>query len=1594
MPRLWTNAMKLRLPSSLVHALLTTCAAALSTSTPLIADVPEDYTPVVITNVDQLADYTESDYIAFIISSDITDGAYRMTGAHQYWTDDALHTHVLTFDKLDGDSFDFALRIDDRLTAEKFKELNFTENRGRHVIYCTNDSIFDVINNDTVVFCRNQSSAPLNSLCNGGAIYSYYNVNFIDNKSISFIENEVICTTSSYASYQFDGGGICAQAISFLNNESVFLYGNNASGAGGAVYSSACIEITDNKVVEFQRNASATFGGAIALSMYSSGIVSLTRNEIVAFNENSANQDGGAIHSSGDSTISLEGNGSVEFSANSAESGGAIYALSTLNLMGNEAVIFSENTASESGGAIYGYGYSASIITLSCNGTVTFSGNSAETGGAIYGYSTSTITLGGNGIVTFSENSATNGGAICGYSTSTITLSGNETVTFSGNSATASGGVIYAPTGSILNLTGNESVTFIGNTATYSGGAIYVDRGTLNLTGNEHVVFQGNYKMSSIGASSTYQLHSIYGYESILNMSAGANQDIVFYDTLYANTTSTVSFNAKYEDKDGVEQEATGDIVFSGKYAAEDLKKLKADYTPQELTNSLTTEVLTTTNLYGGRLRIEDGAIYMGYGINVAVGSHATLRLANSELNQADYTGRYDVTLAPGTKLDLQGVNKISAKTLDMQDGSILSFTLGETNLTKAALTLNGIFNQGGNLTISIQGDETYDPVDTYTLITMASGTKPETWNIDKITLSGADTNVNHLWWENGVLYYRELPPLVTATWSGAQSRVWNFTDKNWTQDGDHYRYKDGVDVVFSDTGSGEVVLANEVAPLSVLVENSAGHDYSITGEGSLAGATALTKEGAGKLTIATANTYEGGTVINGGTVALGSDTALGTGDIQLNDGVLDLGGNTIANNIITPEDAIVTIGNGTTTGNLSLAYTELTITGNVQVDGVIQANLENMIIVDDGATLGISQAIINTGDYLDISGSIDISKMRGEVIGISLTGGENPANGFLGTTERVQVIDNVSGGEVYIDYANFYHVGMETQLDDNFMAEVVCSADYTVFYLNEDAEKLSQALKVAHAAGVELATVEMKSGTQLNVDSNANADLIHVESGTVTMNIAQRATLSETDTTRADFVLQGKGRYSLMSGSTTLGATMGDAWQGIVQINGATFSALDLDDYGAEDSTVSMNGVSAKLVNRSSADADKRTKFLTNLELLGDGLTLTDFTTSGLTYEFKGSVSGDGNMTFAPTGMRQRPTFVFTGDVSQWTGTYDNNKANRNSTLQFCGNATEMGAAIKQTAGAVTVVVGNGTEEHSTTFANEVEATDFTVSEQATAVLANDTVVTGKMTVLGSLKVEDGGNLALAQDATVSVGDSYTITGKGGTAPVLSGNMEIKEAGFYGKGEQTGRIDHSIVELKEGTEVAFENVILGATSKLTDDPAKVKANNMVIEGVLGENVAPGDTQTIAKGTVLQRLNSSPQTVVIEEDATACTFDITNVQNVLLTGSSLTIDLSSMYSELWNLSREYDWLGISLGSGDLAAHLETNMVVEVKLNNSLHPSAYYMTNNTDYATLSANGQNGANVGMIYIDMFDVPEPTTSTLSLLALAALAARRRRK
>ena len=493
--------------------------------------------------------------------------------------------------------------------------------------------------------------------------------------------------------------------------------------------------------------------------------------------------------------------------------------------------------------------------------TLTFSGlQSVGNGGALYIPDKLTMLKG----VEFSGNSAQSGGAICGYARSGVSISGNGTVSFSGNTAANYGGAIYGYNTGTVTISGNNTVEFSNNNAAILGGAIYT-AGTLNITDNGSVTFRGNYDK----ADNAYRLRSIYMSGGELNLAAGSGQSITFYDPLYATSGSTVTLS--------------GDIVFSGKHAEEDLQKLKANPTSQELLQSRTSEVYAETELLSGRLSIEEGAVFKGNGVDCE-GAGTALRLADGTLAQ----GGASVVMAAGTTLELQGSNAVTAQTLDMQDGSALAFALGSSNTENAALGVNGTFNQGGKLNIVLQADEIFRPENRFILISMKSGEEPGSWDATQITLSGLTTDTGCLSWEGGVLYYN-----ARLTWSAEAGRIWNNQDPNWSWGEYDCGDADGMNVEFTDAASGDVTLVGALAPESVLVNNSAGHDYTFTGAGRLTGAMRLAKEGAGKLTINTANNYSGGTLIAGGTVVMGNEDALGSGPVSLiNGGELTTSGN------------------------------------------------------------------------------------------------------------------------------------------------------------------------------------------------------------------------------------------------------------------------------------------------------------------------------------------------------------------------------------------------------------------------------------------------------------------------------------------------------------------------------------------------------------------------------------------------------------------------------------------------------------------------------------------------------------------------------
>ena len=553
--------------------------------------------------------------------------------------------------------------------------------------------------------------------------------------------------------------------------------------------------------------------------------------------------------------------------------------------------------------------------------------------------------------LSFTGNSAETGGAL--YGKGALTVTNNESVTFSENTASLHGGAIDGDSASI-SLTNNGALEFTGNSATSDGGAI-ASSGALCITGNGSVTFRNNYEKDD----NTYRLRSVFVTGGSLNLAAGAGQDITFYDTLYVKSGATVSFNNSYTDANGSTQQATGDIVFSGKNAEHDLQALKATFTDRELENSLTTEVNATTNLYGGTLRIEDGAVYKGNGINLAENSGATLRLADGSLRQDGCS----VSLAAGTTLALHGTNSITANSLDMQDGSTLSFVLGSGNAEKAALALDGAFNQGGTLHISLQAGETFQARNRSILMTTASGTTPDSWDASKITLSGLDTDAGScLTWENGVLYYN-----ARLIWSG-ENHAWDNRAESWMLGEYRYSNTDGMDVVFGDKGSGEVLIGSAVAPKSVLVDNSKGHDYVFyrTGPTGLTGSMQLIKDGEGKLTIKEAHDYTGGTVIKGGLLELESRKALGSGDVTLMGGTLDIqrcSALPFTNNVIVAEDA--TLKTGYYNGDVTVkAHRTLSLDGDIS--GLAAFFLDEGSCLNLGGTvLSHSVSLTGTAAYI-----------------------------------------------------------------------------------------------------------------------------------------------------------------------------------------------------------------------------------------------------------------------------------------------------------------------------------------------------------------------------------------------------------------------------------------------------------------------------------------------------------------------------------------------------------------------------------------------------------------------------------------------------
>lgn len=429
---------------------------------------------------------------------------------------------------------------------------------------------------------------------------------------------------------------------------------------------------------------------------------------------------------------------------------------------------------------------------------------------------------------------------------------------------------------------------------------------------------------------------------------------------------------------------------------------------------------------------------------------------------------------------------------LELSNDATLNLTLDAENASTPLLAVNGQLTSETFLpflTINLAGDDSVESGKSYALISVKDGQTPDFWDmaVPFMTVTGMGATVDDLSWKDGILYFQNGTELKTAVWSPTEtSHLWNTTDKNWTQDGHRYRYLDGVDVVFNDTGAGgEVHLEGELAPKSVLVEGAC--DYTFKGTGKITGEAALTKNGNGTLTIENANDYSGGTFINGGTLVMKNDHALGFGTVTMGAGAtLNLGGCTLGNSVVLA--GIATIGNGSVNGDVEVASDKALHLGDaLNVSGTVSGS-GTLVKDDDGGTATV------TGSMQSFTGNVEVQGGTLNLMNMAEAARLNVAdvtinNGTLGVYKG-ETAAEANEGTLTISSSHKLAAGKEARLNANLVMQSNSTLDVSA----TEGMGLLMGSSVTLSTGISLSSLDLENvyglteGASYNLFSGVDA--------------------------------------------------------------------------------------------------------------------------------------------------------------------------------------------------------------------------------------------------------------------------------------------------------------------------------------------------------------------------------------------------------------------------------------------------------------------------------------------------------------------------
>jgi fibronectin-binding autotransporter adhesin len=677
--------------------------------------------------------------------------------------------------------------------------------------------------------------------------------------------------------------------------------------------------------------------------------------------------------------FSKTGLGSLVLSGdNSGFTGGISLGVGVLSL--NSATALGSGSLEILGGNIDNT--SAASVALTTNNVQSWSGDFTYIGsqGRLLNMGTGAVTLAANRNVTVSAGEFAVGGIIGGtYSLNkagagALTLSGANTfdggLTLSAgqlnlnNAAAAGTGILTIKGGSIDN-TSSSAVTLTAASQVWDSGFTFIGTRALN-TGTGDITLSTGTVLTIQGSLFTVG-GSLSGTASLTKAGAGRLQleAAATYTGSTTVTGGTLSTNAAnlLPNSTDVNIEAGAAIELGGAQVIESLRGAGNLATVGLLTLSNGSSNSFSGVLSGtGSLTLVTGAGTLSgantYSGNTELQSGAILKLGNSA---ALGSAAGSTNILEGATLDLNGQTGVQEALTVSGTGSANMGALVNTSASPASLTglvtLAGDSSIGGSGNLTLSGGLTEDVQRNLTKV-----------GVGTLTLDGPSTFTGTATVAEGVLKLANNNALGngTSNASGVSVTSGASLDLNGTE-------PVSVPLTINGAGvSGLGALANSaVAPATYAGDVTLGGTTSIGGgiklTGSIIGAEALTKVGAGLLVLEGAANAAASVAVNAGTVQVGNGSTLGTlgtANVSVAEGAL------LAFKRSDDYTAAVTnVISGS--GNVTVASGTLTLGGANTYTGITRLlNGSTLILGGNGALGASSKASVETGALLDLNGN------------------------------------------------------------------------------------------------------------------------------------------------------------------------------------------------------------------------------------------------------------------------------------------------------------------------------------------------------------------------------------------------------------------------------------------------------------------------------------------------------------------------------------------------------------------------------------------------------------------------------------------------